>query len=681
MAKRAQFVLLIVILLVAAVLRLSNIDWDSYNHYHPDERYIAWVGTSIEWPEDWSNAFEPKLSTFNPFYWPVGASSEGLVLEQDKPRRFAYGHLPMYLGVAATHLAAEAGNTIAAFLPQDWVFTSDILNGAKWIEFRHITAVGRALTGLFDLATVGLVFFLGKWLFRPTVGLLAAALLAVNVMHIQLAHFFTVDPYLTFFVVLTLVLLVMALRPSAGSRQRTIVILLAGATVGLAVGSKFTGALLLLPLFVGSMLQVQWTFGRRIGVLVAAVLIGLAVFVATNPFAILDASCPSAGNVSVGPFDLPDWLENSCYLQNIVSQGTMVRGSRDVPYVRQYDGTAPYLYFVEMQLRWGMGPVLGLAAFAGLIWATWRVVSAFRTWWRKGRPSSTLQQEIKLGAGRFTFTVSELVVLVWTVPFFITTGALFVKFMRYLQPLTPFLMVYAAGMLLSIRVRLVRRVAVVLLLLLTGLHAIAFTNMYGQPHPWVAASQWLYESAPPGSLILSEMWDDRLPDNVDVDGQRMRRDIFELADVNWLSGIEDQDNVSKLSDNLDLVADSDYLVLASNRNYGVIPRLNEWYPLSSQFYEMLFNGQMGFEVAYTDTRMPNVLGVSLIPDPFSWPELEPPGEVVAYFDEITGLNFGRFDESFTVYDQPLVIIFKNEAKLTAKQLLEMFDLTRTEMDG
>ena len=674
MDKRTQFVLLVLILLAAAVLRFANVDWDDYNHYHPDERHITWVGTSIEWPDDWRTAFQPNKSPFNPFYWPPDAGSEGLVLEQDESRRFAYGHLPLYLGVAATRLAEQVGPSLTSRLPQEWLLTRDILNGADWIEFRHITAVGRALTALFDLATVGFVFFLGRWLFKPAVGLLAAALLAVNVMHIQLAHFFTVDPYLTFFVVAAMVLLVAAVLPNVSHKGRTLAILLAGAAIGFAVGSKFTGALLFLPLAAAGLFQIQWSLGRRVGILALAIAIGLIVFVLTNPFAGLDASCDGGSALNIGPVTVPDQLQNSCYLQNVVSQGTMVRGTRDVPYVRQYDGTAPYLYFIEMQVRWGMGPVLGLVSFAGLAWAVWRTLHAFIHWWRAGRPKAGLLASFSVGAERFPFTVGELVVLAWTVPFFLTTGALAVKFMRYLQPLTPFLMLYAAAMVLSIRIKVVRRVATILLLVMTGLYALAFLTMYRQPHPWIEASQWLYEHAEPGSMILSEMWDDRLPDNLVVDGQRLRRDIYGLSDVNWLSGTEDRDNLDKLGRNLTQVAASDYLVLASNRNYGVIPRLAERYPLSSQFYPLLFDGRLGFEVAYVGTRQPNLLGLHLVPDSFGWPDLAAPAGVNEYITGEPGLEMGRFDESFTVYDQPLVIIFKNAGQMSSEQILEQFQI-------
>ncbi len=78
MRKWIEIAALLVILLVAAILRFTAIDWDEYNNYHPDERYIAWVAASVEWPEDLATAFKPDKSTFNPFYWPAGATTEGI---------------------------------------------------------------------------------------------------------------------------------------------------------------------------------------------------------------------------------------------------------------------------------------------------------------------------------------------------------------------------------------------------------------------------------------------------------------------------------------------------------------------------------------------------------------------------------------------------------------------------
>ncbi|MCB0015359.1 MAG: phospholipid carrier-dependent glycosyltransferase, partial [Anaerolineales bacterium] len=198
---------LLFILLVAGYFRLSHNGWDDYHHYHPDERFLAWVGTSIEWPASLATAFQPRQSSFNPYYWSPDAETEGVLIFQDEPRRFAYGHLPLYLGVAATKLTDRLA-PLRNLLPDDWTLTRYILNGANQVEYNHIVAAARVLTALVDLGTIFLTFLLARYLFSAEIALLAALLLALNVMHIQLAHFFTVDPYMTFFVMLTLYFLV-----------------------------------------------------------------------------------------------------------------------------------------------------------------------------------------------------------------------------------------------------------------------------------------------------------------------------------------------------------------------------------------------------------------------------------------------------------------------------------------
>lgn len=366
---------LALIILVAAALRLTGLDWDGYHHYHPDERYITWVATTIEWPDNWSTAFDPQQSTFNPFYWPPDAGSPGIEVLQDEARRFAYGHVPLYLGVAATRLAEWLGPPLIPLLPKQWTLTTDLLNSAGRVEFNHLTAVTRALTGLVDVGTVLLVFLLGRRLYTPAVGLLAAAFLALNVMHIQLAHFFASDPYLTFFTTAALLFMVYSKpqeRPAALHLQLSIVFLLmAVVSTGLAIGSKFNAVLLLLPLS-----WAAWSHspkGRRLPRLLAVWTATALTFLIANPFAWLDWTCEVINPaISVGPLQIPalDW--RSCYLENIIAQGGMVGGRSGLAFTYQYEGTLPYLYPIEMQLRWGMGLLLGLAAFSGLLWAIWR---------------------------------------------------------------------------------------------------------------------------------------------------------------------------------------------------------------------------------------------------------------------------------------------------------------------
>lgn len=640
------------ILLLAAALRLTGLNWDGqYLIFHPDERYIAWVATTIEWPADWRTALDPSRSSFNPYYWPADGRSPGIVVPQDQPRKFAYGHLPLYLGVVATRLMEWVGSHLAPHLPPDWLLTRDLLNGAGRIEYRHLTAVSRALTALFDVGTVAVLFFLGRLLYNSAVGFLAAAFMALNVMHVQLAHFFTSDPYLTFFVVTAVYFMVRGVNRvgEQGSRGARGNLLWSGVFIGLAVGSKFSAILLVLPLALAFALGNlrRWWLG-----LAMALTLALFAFALTNPFAVLDWSCRAIMPArQLGPLAVPEINWRSCYLENVSTQSAMARGSLNLPFTRQYQGTLPYLYHLEMQLRWGMGLLLGLAALAGMGWVMWRAL--------KNRQSSIVNRQL-------------FIVLAWLLPFLLTTGGFYVKFMRYLQPATPFLMLFAAAFLLNLPWQRGKMGLTALVLVGTGLWTAVFMGIYSRPHPWEEASRWIYANVEPGSLILSERWDDSLPFSLEVDGQRRRLTEYENRELTWLVGVGARDDEAKLAANLELLAQGDYLVLASNRVYGVVPRLPDLYPVSGKYHQLLFDGVLGYELAAVYGRFPHLGSIYFKPDLFTWPGLTPPSQVSAYLDSYPGPNWGRVDESFVVYDQPLTIIWRNVERKTAVELAELF---------
>jgi hypothetical protein len=72
-------------------------------------------------------------------------------------------------------------------------------------------------------------------------------------------------------------------------------------------------------------------------------------------------------------------------------------------------------------------------------------------------------------------------------------------------------------------------------------------------------------------------------------------------------------------------------------------------------------------------RFPHLFGFNLKPDTFGWPKLRPPAAVADYLTNQPGINWGRADESFIAYDQPLVMIFHNTGKLTAEEMAAQFE--------
>jgi len=546
------------LLLVAAVLRFYALDWDGGVGAHPDERYVVGVAESLRWP-----------GRLNPF---------------DVAPDFAYGHLPLYL------LALARG-------------------AAPGVD---VLLVGRALAAFFDLGVVALTFALGRRVYGESVGLLAAAFVALTVLHVQQAHFYTVDVPLTFFV---LGALLSGIRLAEDGRPRRA--LLAGVWAGLALGVKFSALLLLLPLGMACV-QVQDLSlrGGRVRWLCGLAVLGgaLAAFAFTNPFALLA---------------LPT------FWRNVAQQAAIVRGVLDAPYTRQFHGTWPYLYQIVQQLRWGMGWPLGLVGFGGLVYEVWRAV------WKPSRQA-------------------EWVLLAWALPFFASVGALYAGFPRYLLPLTPLLALYAARLLTDmIRLRGgVARILVLLprctsallhlcppalLLLCSLLHCLAFVGLYRSPHPWLAASGWFYDHVRQGSVVAVEQWDHPLP--LSATGY----DVRELP-------IFDEDTPEKWAAMERILAEADYVVIASRRGYATLARWPERYPRTARYYRQLFAGGLGLEPVACFGRYPRIGPLALVDDPaegldFSLPESCRP-------DAPFVLRLGRLDESFVVYDHPQVVIFR-----------------------
>jgi hypothetical protein len=336
----------------------------------------------------------------------------------------------------------------------------------------------------------------------------------------------------------------------------------------------------------------------------------LAAFALTNPFAL---------------------IRFSTFWRNVEEQSSVVRGVLDVPYTRQFHGAWPYLYPIVQQLRWGMGWPLGLIAFGGLAYAVWQAV-------------------------REPPRRAEWVLLAWVVPGFAFIGALYVKFPRYLLPLTPLLALYAARLLSTLRQRN-RRLASLLIyssLVYSLVHCFAFVNLYRAPHPWQAASEWFYDHAPRGAVVAVEQWDHPLP--LDATGYDVRElPIFDEDTGNDAGG--------KWTEIAGTLSESDYVVIASRRGYAALARWPERYPFTARYYRQLFEGELSFEPVACFGRCPHLGPLALVDDPtvglgFSLPELcqslPEPGQPEAPLV----LRLGRLDESFVVYDHPQVVIWR-----------------------
>ena len=304
----------------------------------------------------------------------------------------------------------------------------------------------------------------------------------------------------------------------------------------------------------------------------------------------------------------------------------MVRGVSDLPYTRQYRNTGP-LYFIDNLVFWGMGPALGFAGLAGLALLAIRAIRR-----RAGAP--------------------ELLMLAWIVPYGLITLSFQVKFLRYLEPITPFLCLTAAYLLWRIAsasslrlpspLKVIRYAPLAVVIVATVLYVYAFMQIYTAPITRVQASNWIYRNIPAGAVITDESWDDSLPFARVVDGRPRSQGEYSVVTMN----LHEPDDTVKLDNLRKWVGSADYIIISSNRMYGWLPRLADRFPITQRYYDLLFSESLGYQKVAEFT---------------SYPRLGP-----------WVLNDDHSDESFTVYDHPKVLIYRRTRTLSASEFDALF---------
>lgn len=580
--------LLALILGLSALLRLYGLNWDGGQWLHPDERQVYFVAIDLGWPSSLAQALSPD-SPLNPGF-------------------FAYGSLPIYLLRA-----------VALLLAPLWPTLRDLDN---------LHLVGRPLAALFDLGTVYLSYRLARRLGRSkgsgaTEGalaefwpLLVAGLVGLGVLHVQLAHFYTADPLLAFFVMLALNLAADVVRGAGPTRQAGL-----GVALGLALATKVSVAPLLLVVpvaFYARSARANAHLGGPLRGIALTLGLAAATFLCVQPYALLDGRT---------------------FVAHTLRESQIAWGRLEVPYTLQYAGTWPYLYPAWQTALWALALPVGLAGWAGLAHLLFR-------WLRRGVWTDSL-------------------LLAWAGPYFALTGLLYAKPLRYMLPLVPVLYLTSVQLLAWVIVRAQRQAGRgrrmhragarwlaalgVGVLLGSGLiYTFTFERIYAEPHPWVSLSAWIYERVPPASALAVEDWDTPLPLPLEVDGQPRRIEEYEQR---LLALYEEPDGAAKWSALAVRLAESDYLVVASRRVYGAVARLPERYPATGRYYRQLFAGQLGFALEAEFVRGPAWLNPRVPPRPGAGPA------------------WLRPDESFVVYDHPRALIFRNVDQLAPEELL------------
>lgn len=434
--------LLVFILLVSLGLRVwgSGFGLPAYTRYHPDEHALVERAATILWTGDW------KLERFN------------------YPPSYAYLQAGMY----ALYYLYGVTQGLWRYVPE--------------FALPNYYQVGRLLTAVFGSLTVLIVYLVGREMRGKRAGLLAAALIGSNYLHVIHSHYATFDVMVGFWISLTL-LFSELLR----SEQATKWYLLAGVCAGLAGATKYNGAVAIVMPLLAHALATPWgKWGWLNGNLFLTAGGFLLGFFGGNPFAL--------GN-------LPEFLNGLATVLH--------HYANEQP---GFEGTGNW--------RWYPGVFLRSADAFGVVAGIFGLIGLLGRDWRKG-----------------------LLLIAFPAVYYLMVSGFIVRFERNMVPLVPFLAI-GGGWLLDVAAAwLVRRLkwdarvsnilaatGLVLLMAMPLVASVLLDKTLSQTDHREIAGQWIEQNVKKDSKIAIEHYS--IPFRY---GQFQVEDVIRISDhdLDW----------------------------------------------------------------------------------------------------------------------------------------------------
>jgi hypothetical protein len=414
---------------------------------------LALLGGMLRaWGLDWSVPFAGRLYLYHPDE-PVllhAVCSVSPLWGDVTPSFYNYGSLYINLTRLVYDLLAPAlgWGTVPRY---DLPFES-------WVrDYAHLLVTGRWVTVALGTATIALTYGLGRRLYSARTGWLAALFLAVAPLAVLFGHYMTVDVPVAFFTTLCLLLAAVALHSDTPQR-RTGALLAAGFVAGLATGTKYNcfPVLLALAAPLGRMLRSEAPEApeaRRAAVttaLLALLLCGVGFLLAT----------PGA------------LLEPGLFVRHVSEEMAHNREGQGLV----FRATPPALLYH-----------LGISFPVGLEWPLWLLCLA------------------GLGWALYRRSPSDRLLLLFVVPFFLLLLPAERKFLRYVTPLLPPLLLLGARWvdeaLASRRGRVPAAAWSVLAAGVALASTIAHLGVLAAPDVRDQAAAFLRESTRPGDVV------------------------------------------------------------------------------------------------------------------------------------------------------------------------------------
>lgn len=537
-----EILLLLIIILIGAFFRFYKLDWGQGLFTHPDEYYIVISANQLSFPD------------------------------QMNPHFFNYGSFSIYLNY----------------------FTKQLSSISLQLSDLNPFLIGRFYSALFSTLTIPLIFLISLTFLNKKYSLLATALVALTPGLIQQAHFLTPESNLIFFIFLSLTFLLYFVK-----QKRTLFLLLASVSLGLALGIKVSSAVFFLPILLGIFLVTPKSLKSASS---QALLISLISRITLSLFIIL---------ITLFIIDPYLFLDFQSFLSSFKYESALAMGTIPVFYTRQFINTIPVLFQLEKIYPFSLGPALLIFGILGIFYFIFIIF--------------LIQQTYQNFANAKNWYI--LLLLIAFLSLFIPNAFLFAKWTRFISPTFPFFAIFSAFLLFKIsQLRISKFLPIILNtfpIILTILWALAFFSIYTRDDVRLQTSNWIEQNLTPGTIFLEEgnMVDIPLPANF----KRLSLNLYNL-DENILTQ-------QKLNEDL---KQSDYIILQSRRVFANHQRLPQQFPKTAKVYNDLFSGSSGF---------------TEIKEISSFPQLNLLGWKIEFPDE-------DMEETWSVFDHPVIRIFK-----------------------
>lgn len=496
---RITFILLCIVI-CGFILRSTNLNWDAGNRIHPDEALIVNGALSIKF-------FSQLFSGFHD-----------------------YNGLSVYILTIASLCVSY-------------------ITGVLWwsVSPEGATLVGRAVSAITSTASIILVYMAGSRLWDKRIGLVAALLLAVTPLHIQLAHFYTTESLLIFFFLL-LILGVISYFKSSTTRA----IIQMGIPAGLLLATKNTSYFFLVLPIAALVLSkpIRWGMIRSLCIFGC---VSILLFFFASPYSFIDWQ---------------GYLARSGYLKDVVS------GRLLMDWTMQFQHTNGFFWLPTMALSFGPIALMGFIGSVGV------------------------------ALGRTTARRVDSILAWWSIGFFLFLAFTYLKFTRYLAPLLPVYALFGAKAIGDIYTSRLGRILSVVCILVQVLMGSMYASIYLTDHTSLQAADWIYRHIPNGSIIMTEEWNDIIR----FDHPILATKHINQQKFNFYSLPDDSTKFDRLNA---LLSNTEYIILESPKVKNTILRQSSDYIYSSRWYTALEDGSLGFTHIKTFRSNPSIGPLSI----------------------------------------------------------------------